>query len=119
MSKSSAKAKYRVMASTTSKLTCLLGLLKDLQIPHVQPTLLFCDNKTAFHIRTNPIFYKTTKHIEIDCHIVKEKLQSNIIKTLHVSSQHQLSDIFTKALVASQFHNLLSKMGVINIYTPS
>jgi hypothetical protein len=37
-------------------------------------------------------------HIEIDYHVVREKLQSSLITTKHISTSNQLADIFTKAL---------------------
>jgi nanoRNase/pAp phosphatase (c-di-AMP/oligoRNAs hydrolase) len=37
-------------------------------------------------------------HIEIDHHVVREKLQSSLITTKHISTSNQLADIFTKAL---------------------
>ena len=43
------------------------------------------------------------KHIEIDCHIVREKLQAGIIKPCYVSTKMQLADIFSKALERHQF----------------
>lgn len=107
------------MASTTYELSWLLILLKDFQIVHSQPALVFCDNKIAIYIGENLVFHERTKYIEIDCHIVREKLQAKVIKTLHVASEHQLNDIFTKALGSHQFYSLLSKMSVVNIYTPS
>lgn len=72
VSKSSAKAEYRAMTSTTYELTWLLSLLKDFQIPHDQPALLFCDNKAALHIVANPNLHERTKHIKIDFHVVRE-----------------------------------------------
>lgn len=101
ISKSSTEVEYSAMVSTTCELSWLLILLKYFRVLQPQPALVFFDNKAALYIVVNPIFHEKTKHIEIDYHIGRENLQANIIKTLHVSSQHQLSDIFTIALGSS------------------
>jgi hypothetical protein len=107
------------MASTGCELLWLFNLLHDFQIVHPHPATLFCDSQAALHIAANPVFHERTKHIDIDCHFIREKIQLGLIKTLHVSSQNQLADIFTKALGNSLFHKLLSKMSVHDIHSPS
>jgi len=119
VSRSSAESEYRSMASLTCELVWLKQLLCDLQVPHSQPTLLYCDNQAASHIATNPVFHECTKHIEIDCHTMREKIQLGLIKTTYVPSTQQIADIFTKPLGSLLFHNLLRKLGTLDIHSPA
>jgi len=49
-------------------------LIQELKFCEVQPMKLYCDNQAALHIASNPEFHERTKHTEIDCHFVREKL---------------------------------------------
>jgi hypothetical protein len=119
VSRSFAVAEYRALASTCCELIWLITFLKDFGIPHPQATLLFCDSQSTIHITANPVYHERTKHIEIDCHKVCEKIQLGLVQTLHVTSQNQIADIFTKSLGFKDFFRLLSKMHVKDIYHPS
>jgi len=55
------------------KIVWLLNLLNDLNVSYTKLALLSCDNQVAIHIASNP-----------DFHLVHDKVQENIIKTLHV-----------------------------------
>lgn len=116
MSRSSAEAEYKAMASTTCEITWIVGVLQDMGITSCSPCMLFCDNKAALEIAANPLYHERTKHIEIDCHLIREKIRQKMITTSHIPSSLQLADIFTKALGKGQHTYLLSKLGVLNLY---
>ncbi|XP_033516103.1 uncharacterized mitochondrial protein AtMg00810-like [Nicotiana tomentosiformis] len=70
ISRSSAEVEYRSMAYTVAELVWLKGLLEERNVNLKLPMKLFCDNKEALKIATNPIYHKRTKHIEIDYHFI-------------------------------------------------
>lgn len=72
VSASSIEAEYRAMGSIVRELLWFSYLLKDFQISMPPSVPLYCDNRAAIHITKNPIFHVQTKHLEIDCHIVRK-----------------------------------------------
>ena len=114
MSRSSAEAEYRAMATITSDLIWIKSFLASMRVFVTHLMQLFCDNQAALHIAKNPVFHERTKHIDIDCHFVRKRLLSGKLVTRYVSSNQHVADIFTKALGQHQFLFLRSKLGMVN-----
>ncbi|KAL0426175.1 UNVERIFIED_CONTAM: Retrovirus-related Pol polyprotein from transposon RE2 [Sesamum radiatum] len=114
VSRSTAEAEYRSMGTTVCELTWIVYLLRDFGVQIPTPIPFLCDNQAALHIVANPVFHERTKHLEIDCHLVRDKFREGLIAPSHVSSRDQLADIFTKPLVGPLFLPLLSKLALID-----
>lgn len=119
VARSSAEAEFRAMAQGVCELLWLKIVLEDLKIKWDGPMRLYCDNKSAISIAHNPVQHDRTKHIEIDRHFIKEKLDSGLICTPYVSTHGQLADILTKGLSSSVFQSFVSKLGMVNTYSPA
>ena len=118
-SRSSVEAEYRAMATVTSELIWVKYFLAAMGIFLDRPMCLFCNNQAVLHIAKNPVFHERTKHIEIDCHFVRERILSGDLTTGCIPSKSQVADIFTKALGTQQFQCLSSKLGMIDPHAPS
>ncbi|CAL2274238.1 unnamed protein product [Prunus armeniaca] len=119
VSLSSAEAEYRAMASTCCEVTWLRFLLQDLHLPSSEASHMYCDNQAALHIAANPVFHERTRHIEMDCHFIRDKIIDGTVSTWHVNSSQQLADTFTKPLGKEKFSAMLRKLGVLDIHSPT
>jgi len=119
VSRSSAEAEYRSMASAVSEITWLLGLFNELGVSIQLPITVFSDSKSAIQLAANPVFHERTKHIEIDCHFIRDKIKAGVVDTAYVHTQQQLADLLTKGLSQVQHVYLLGKLGVLNVMHPS
>ena len=104
------------MTQSVCEIMWLHQLLKKVGIKTLVLAKLRCDNQTALHIASNLVFHERTKHIEIDCHFVCEKIQLGLISIGYVKTGEQLDDIFTKALSGDHVSYPCNKLDMINIY---
>ncbi|CAA7032085.1 unnamed protein product [Microthlaspi erraticum] len=116
VSKSSAEAEYRAMSLLRDELLWIKRVLCSLGVIHPQSMRLHCDSKAAIYISTNPVFHERTKHIETDCHAIRDEIVKGTISPHHVSTTQQLADIFTKPLGRQEFDSFRSKLGILDLH---
>ena len=117
VARSSAESEFRAIAQGLCELLWLKIILDDLRVNLDGPMKLYSDNKSAINIAHNPIQHDRTKHIEIDRHFIKEKLETGLVCMSYVPSGYQLADVLTKGLNNASFHELIVKLGMEDIYS--
>nr|GEX00745.1 putative copia-type protein [Tanacetum cinerariifolium] len=77
---SSAEAEFRGMVRGLAEALWIRKLLSEIGYHSTQTSKIMCDNKAAIQISENPVQHDRTKHIEVDRHFIKEKLENGIIE---------------------------------------
>lgn len=67
-------------------------------------TMVLSDSKSAIQLVENSATHEISKHIDIDCHFLREHEQSRVnLKLIHVKTGQQLADLLTKGKGKSDF----------------
>ena len=77
VSLSSTEAEYKALFNATCEVVWLRRILEDISKKKMNPTVLKCDNQSCIKLAHNLNYHARTKHIEIQHHFVREKIQSN------------------------------------------
>ena len=119
VSRSSVETEFRGMAYGVCEVLWLRKLLCGLGFKAKEAISLYCNNKSGWEIAENPVQHDRTKHVEVDRHFIKEKLEKKIVSILFVNSEEQLADILTHAVCSRVFGDSLVKLGMCDIYVPT
>ena len=119
MNRFSAELGFRAITQGACELLWIRLLLKDLRFDFTDSMRLYRDNKSATNVADNPLQHDRTKHVEIDIHFIKENITSGTICTTFVKTCDQLADVLTKSVGSRQFHFVLSKRGLRDIFVPA
>ena len=102
------------MSLACSKIIWLRGLFAELNFSAIDPTPLHVDNTSAIQITVNVVYHEPTKHIEVDCHSIREAFEARVITLPHISTELQIAGIFTKALTHHRHCFLSSKLLLVD-----
>ena len=86
VSMSSVEAEYRGVANVVSKTCWIRNLLLEIHFPINTTTHVYF--VIILVLSSNPIHHQRTKHIEMDIHFVREKVQRGNVRVLHVPSRY-------------------------------
>ncbi|KAL0367182.1 UNVERIFIED_CONTAM: Retrovirus-related Pol polyprotein from transposon RE1 [Sesamum radiatum] len=114
VARSTAEAEYRSMGTTACELQRISYLLHDFQLFVPTPIPLYCDNQATAHIVANLVFHERKKHLEIDCHLIRDKFKAVFLIPSYIPRRLQLADMFTKLLPHAVFSVALPKMGLVS-----
>ena len=95
------------------------SLFKDIGYEQKDAMKLYCDNKSSIEIANNHVQHDCTKHVEINRHFIKEKIEDDIIVFPFVKLEQQLGDMLTKAVTFKAFSNSLDKLEMCDIHAPT
>jgi hypothetical protein len=79
------------------------------------PIVIYCDNINSILLANNPVYHVRTKHIEVHYHFIREKVLAKEIDLIHVSTEDQVVDIFTKALGIDKLKKFRQMLGVLEV----
>ena len=119
VARSSAEAEFRALANGICEGLWLKRILEELKVQTSQPIRVYCDNNAAVSIAHNPVQHDRTKHVEVDRHFIKEKIEMGLIRLSYVPSCEQRADILTKGLHKGPFLEMRSKLALQDIFRPA
>ncbi|RVX03793.1 Cycloartenol synthase [Vitis vinifera] len=106
VARSSAEAEFRAVTYDICEVLWIKQLLEELKAASPLPMKVFCDNKAVIAIAHDPVLHDRTKHVEVDKHFIKEKLENGLIIIPYMPMVEQVADILTKGLPKKQFDDL-------------
>jgi hypothetical protein len=112
---SSTKAEYRGATITACEVVWLQKLLSDLGQLVDALVVIYCDNISSILLANNLVYHARTKHIEVHYHFIREKVLTKGIDLIHVSTENQVVDIFTKVLGTDKLKRFRKMLGVLEV----
>lgn len=112
VSRSNIESKYKSLANSIVEVIWVQSLQQELFVSLRKSPILWCANLGAMYLIANPFFNARTKHIKVDYHFIRERVACKLLEINFISSQDQIADIFTKALM---IHHLTSLKYNINL----
>nr|GEW97826.1 retrovirus-related Pol polyprotein from transposon TNT 1-94 [Tanacetum cinerariifolium] len=104
------EAEY-VVVEANKEAVWLKMLLKEFGYKQEKITL-FCDNQSALYLARNPTFHSKTKHIRVQYHFVRERIEEGTVDMHKIHTDDNVADYLTKAINGDKFKWCRSSCGL-------
>ena len=112
---STTEAEYMAATHATKEAIWLHKLFKDIGFSQDGPMTIFSDNQSCISLSRNPTFHARTKHVEIQHHFVRKKIENGEIDLVFRGTQDMVADVLTKGLVREKHCKFKEMMGIIKL----
>ena len=77
-----------------------------------KPVTIFADNQGSMALAKNPEFHSRTKHISIQKHFIREKVEQEAVRLEYLPTGDMMADLLTKALPREKVERFRQAMGI-------
>jgi hypothetical protein len=108
---STTEAEYMASTQATKEAIWMTKLMKELGYMKEKAMMIQCDNQGAISLTKNPTQHARTKHIDVQHHFVRERVENGEVTFEYCSTEYMVADVLTKTLPKER-HNKLSMFGL-------
>ena len=112
VAKSTTEAEYIAASSTGNEILWLRNVLKELGFEVKQVSSLYLDNNSVVQVAKNSEHHGRMKHLNLAFYWLRDVVEKKIIKPIHISTDHNPSDLLTKALKRVKFSGFRDVCGL-------
>ena len=113
MALSSIEVEYMTTSLASCEAIWLHKMLSGLFGLEMGPIVIHCENQSCIKLSENLVFHDRSKHIEIRCHFIRDRVQRGVVRLQYISTDEQVVNILTKPLVKGKFVFYRDKLGVV------
>ncbi len=109
---STVEAEYMATSHGTKEAIWLRQLMADVGCAQGEATTIMCDNQGSISLAKNPTHHSRTKHIDVQYHFIREKLDMGVIRLEYCPTEHMVADVLTKGLTRDRHERLVIAFGL-------
>ena len=95
---STTEAEYMAASQSVKEAIWFRELMADVGCVQERATMIICDNQGCIALAKNPKHHSRTKHIDVQHHFIREKVEEEVIELRYCPTQEMVADVLTKAL---------------------